>query len=176
MKIKLTAIEAEEVEHKLEILVDTEDLQVDYNLSLEQAEALLDSVPSKGGEWTIPDFGLEAVKGELEDAGKILRDGIAESARDAGEIGQALSACKLAKRLEEKASLIGEWLEKTKGLKTGDRVLTSNSFGVSYIGTVDRISEREISGRKVVYIHVKDKAGEVIGRNVRDVRKLEGVQ
>jgi hypothetical protein len=106
MKLTLTANEAEEVNHKIAILCDTPDLQEDYSLSQDQADEIFSSIPFRGGEWTIPDFALEAVKGELEDHARVLREGIAESARSAGEIGQALSAAKLAKRLEEKARLI----------------------------------------------------------------------
>lgn len=59
-----------------------------------------------------------------------------------------------------------------KGIKKGDRVVTETSFGSSYSGTVSHITEETVGDRRVVYIHVRDGAGKVIGRNIKSVRKI----
>jgi hypothetical protein len=96
--MKLTKNDAEEVAYKLGILAEELELQEDYGLTQVQADALLASVPHHGGDWTIPAFGLEAVRGEMADHCVIL-DGIASDARGGGEIGQSLAISKQAKRL-----------------------------------------------------------------------------
>ena len=99
MKLKLTKNDAQEVLHKLTILADSEDLQADYSITQAQADALRDSVPHNGGEWTFAPECADAVKGEMQDHAHILRD-IASDARAGNEIGQALGIDKQAKRFE----------------------------------------------------------------------------
>jgi hypothetical protein len=106
--MKLTHEDAMEVGHKLGVLADTPDLQADYGLTKEQADTLRDSVPPTGGEWTIPAFGVEAVRGEIADHVEVLRD-IASDARSGGEMGQALRIAKQAARFER-------WLDAQKNL------------------------------------------------------------
>lgn len=101
--LKLTRDDAAEVGHKLGVLADTPDLQADYGLTQEQADTLRNSVPPFGGRWTIPAFGVEAVRGELADHVEVLRS-IAGDARSGGEMGQALRIGKQAARFER-------WLE-----------------------------------------------------------------
>lgn len=67
-------------------------------------------------------------------------------------------------------------LRSVKGFKKGDRVLTSNSFGDSYTGTVDHFSTQTIGGHKMIFVHVKDKSGLVIGRNIKSVKNLEDIK
>ncbi len=99
MKTKLTKNDAQEVIHKMAILAGCEDLQADYGITQEQADALCDSIPRNGGEWVVPSAMVEAVKGEMQDHAHILRD-IAGDARAGNEIGQALGIDKQAKRFE----------------------------------------------------------------------------
>ena len=92
-----------EVGHKLAVLADTPDLQDDYGLTQEQATELQRSVPHNGGLWTPPPWGVEAVRGELADHVEVLRS-MAGDARSGGDIGQALTIAKQARRFER-------WLE-----------------------------------------------------------------
>jgi len=98
--MNLTKNDAGEVLHKLAVLADSPDLIEDYGLTQEQADALRDSVPYNGGEWTVvPEF-INAVRGEMQDHARILRN-IAYDARHGGEVGQALQIDKQAKRFEK---------------------------------------------------------------------------
>ncbi len=98
---RLTKEDSEEVMHKMCVLRDTEDLQADYLLSQQDADALCDSIPRNGGEWIVSgDLLINAVKTEMADHVVVLRD-IASDARRAREQGQALRIAKQAKRLEE---------------------------------------------------------------------------
>ena len=99
MKLKLTKNDAQEALHKMAILADCEDLQADYGITQEQADALCDSIPRNGGEWAVPLAMVEAVKGEMQDHAHILRD-IASDARSGNAIGQALRIDKQARRFE----------------------------------------------------------------------------
>jgi hypothetical protein len=63
-------------------------------------------------------------------------------------------------------------LKSVKGYKLGDRVLTQDAFGRSYIGTVDGFTSQTISNHKVVYIRIKDSEGKVIERNVKYCQNL----
>jgi len=99
MKLKLTKNDAQEVLHKMAILADCEELQADYKITQEQADALCDSIPRNGGEWVVPLAMVEAVKGEMQDHAHILRH-IASDARAGNEVGQALGIDKQAKRFE----------------------------------------------------------------------------
>jgi hypothetical protein len=100
MKAKLTTNDAHEVAHKIAVLADSPDLQEDYGLTQDQADALRDSVPHEGGEWIVPLWGVEAVRGEMADHCEVLAN-IAEDARSAGEAGQSRRIFKQAKRLAE---------------------------------------------------------------------------
>lgn len=95
MNVVLNKAQAEEVEHKLSILADEEDLRDGYKLTKEQADQLLGSIPMGGGSWEIPDWGVEAVKGEMGNHVNILRDQ-ANDMRGDGMKGQALATNKLA--------------------------------------------------------------------------------
>ena len=99
MKLKLTKNDAQEVLHKMAILADCEELQADYKITQDQADALRDSIPRNGGEWVVPLAMVEAVKGEMQDHAHILRH-IASDARAGNAIGQALGINRQAKRLE----------------------------------------------------------------------------
>ena len=96
--VKLTHEDAQEVLHKVGILADTTDLQEDYGITQEQANFLVNSIPSNGGEWQIPDWGVNAVRGEMKDHIQVLRD-IAMDAYNSNEKGQFLRISKQAKRL-----------------------------------------------------------------------------
>lgn len=65
----------------------------------EQANTLRDSVPFRGGEWTVPEFGIAAVRGELEDHVIVLRH-IADDARSGGDAAAGMRIDKQAKRIE----------------------------------------------------------------------------
>jgi len=97
--LKLTKEDAQECEHKFTILSDEPELQEDYGISQERADELLASVPLNGGEWTVPEWALEAVSGEFENHAEVLRD-MAADARSENQFGAALRLCKLAKRFE----------------------------------------------------------------------------
>jgi len=99
MKFKLTKNDAQEVLHKMAILADCEELQADYKITQDQADALRDSIPRSGGEWVVPLEMVEAVKCEMQDHAHILRH-IASDARAGNEVGQALGIDKQAKRFE----------------------------------------------------------------------------
>lgn len=73
----LTPSLAEEIQHKLDILCSEPDLIEDYGLTQEQADELLASVPAKG-EWHIPAWGIEAVRGELKSMAWLLRNHFAD--------------------------------------------------------------------------------------------------
>ena len=96
--VKLTYEDAQEVMHKIGVLADNTDLQEDYGITAEQANALAQSIPYNGGEWQIPDWGVNAVRGEMEDHIQVMRD-IAMDAYNSNERGQFLKISKQAKRL-----------------------------------------------------------------------------
>ncbi len=96
--VKLTGEDAQEVMHKIGVLADSTDLQEDYGITPEQAHLLLKSIPPNGGEWSIPDWGVNAVRGEMEDHIQVLRN-IAMDAYNSNERGQFLRINKQAKRL-----------------------------------------------------------------------------
>lgn len=100
MKTKLTKNDAQEIAHKLGVLAETPDLQSDYGLTQAQADTLRESVPHEGGEWIVPEWGVEAVRGEIADHCEVLAD-IAADARSGGEAGESLRISKQAKRLAE---------------------------------------------------------------------------
>lgn len=95
----VTESDAGEIEHKLGILAEEEDLQDEYKISREQAGQIAELVPRKGGEFTIPDWAIEAVCGEMLNHVEVLRD-IASDAWGA-EVGQALSIGRQAARFEK---------------------------------------------------------------------------
>ena len=97
-KYTLTANDAQEVLHKMSVLADEPDLQECYGLTQGQATTLRDSVPPNGGVWSVPGWGVAAVRDEMDDHCAILLN-IADDARSANEQGQALSIAKQAKRL-----------------------------------------------------------------------------
>lgn len=99
MTLRLTKDDAQEVLHKLCILADTPDLQDDYGLSQQQSDSLAGSVPTNGGEWTVPEWGWAAVRGEMANHCEVLM-GIASDARSGGETGQSLRIAKQSHRLE----------------------------------------------------------------------------
>ncbi len=72
MFVFLTKDDAQEVRHKIGILQDEMDLQIDYNLTQDQVNILYSSIPYKKGIWYIPDFATDAVKGEMFDHIKVL--------------------------------------------------------------------------------------------------------
>jgi len=94
----LTASDAQEVLHKMAVLADTEDLQDDYGITAQQAATLRDSVPHNGGDWSVPEWAVDAVREEMADHCAVMSS-MADDARDSGERGQALSIAKQAKRL-----------------------------------------------------------------------------
>lgn len=100
MIIKLTKNDAQEVLHKLGVLCDTPDLQDDYRLTQAEVDRLYATVPSNGGLWTVPEWGVEAVRGELADHAVVLRD-IAHDAFKGGAVGESLRINKQAKKFEE---------------------------------------------------------------------------
>jgi hypothetical protein len=100
MKVTLTKLQAEEVEHKIGILCDEPDLQAEYGLTAAQCKTLRNDIPKNGGEWVIPDGAEEAVVGEMQDHVVVLRD-MAYDARKDGEIGQARQISRLATSLEK---------------------------------------------------------------------------
>ena len=63
---RITREDAQEISHKLDILAHEADLQEDYGITKEQAQALADSVPMAGGEWTIPAESAHAARGPIE--------------------------------------------------------------------------------------------------------------
>jgi hypothetical protein len=107
-QIKLTALQAQDVLYKISVLQDETDLQHDYNLTQAQADQLLNSIPRRGGAWNVPDFALEAVRGELTDYADQLRSSIAVDARSGGTIGQALAVEREASELSKKAEALNE--------------------------------------------------------------------
>lgn len=96
--VKLTREDAQEVLHKVGILADNTDLQEDYGITPEQTNLLVNSIPQSGGDLEIPEWGINAVKGEMEDHILVLRD-IAIDAYNGGQQGQFLRINKQAKRL-----------------------------------------------------------------------------
>lgn len=106
MKLKLTKKQAQEVLHKFGVLADSPDLQDDYGLSQSQANALLATVPRQGGEWVVPGWAREAVRGELENAAEVCRSGHADWAQSSGDVGGMLSEHRLANQLEKLAEAI----------------------------------------------------------------------
>jgi hypothetical protein len=105
MKIKLTRNEAQEVLHKMIVLSNEPELCADYNITEAQAGDLADSVPAAGGEWEVPDWAIEAVNGEIENACELFRNAFAENERRAGNIGGMLTELRLAAALEKKFNL-----------------------------------------------------------------------
>lgn len=99
-QMKLTKNDAQEVLHKMCVLADTTDLQEDYGITQEQADTLRDSVPGLGGEWEVPAWAAEVVKGEMEDHCTVM-EAMAADARSDRQNGQALQLNKQATRLSE---------------------------------------------------------------------------
>ena len=100
MKVTLTKVQAGEVEHKISILCDEPDLQEGYGLSAEQCAELRNSIPVGAGEWIVPEWAEEAVRGEMEDHVVVLRD-MARDAREDDEVVQAMKISRLATSLEK---------------------------------------------------------------------------
>lgn len=99
--MKLTKREAQEVLHKLCILADEPELQESYVINQKQADELLKSLPVDGGLWAIPDYGLQAVVGEMENACEILRD-MANDQFANDRAGQALAEIRMAESFAKK--------------------------------------------------------------------------
>jgi len=97
--VRLTPDEVQEILHKLGILESSPDLLEDYNLTQEQASQLMAILPKNGGSWEIPEWGIEAVRGEMADHIEILRR-CAHAAYSGGQTGQSLRISKQAKRFE----------------------------------------------------------------------------
>ncbi len=101
MKFKLTKLEAQEIEGKLWILHDEQDLLDDYGVTESEVHQVIKLLPLKtGGEWEVPEGKLlAAVRGEIADAAKILRHqaGYRENFKNAG---QQLACYRLAGKLE----------------------------------------------------------------------------
>ena len=95
----LTKEDAQEVLHKITILLNEPDLQADYGMAREQVEVLLQSIPRDGGQWQVSDEMLPALRGEMQDHIVVLRD-IATDAFNANTRGEALRINKQAQRLE----------------------------------------------------------------------------
>ena len=100
LSVQLTKEDAQEILHKLGIVEDEPDLQEDYGISQEQANLLVNSIPHNGGEWVIPEWAKNCVKGEMEDHILVLRD-IAVDALNGNQKGQFLQINRRAKRLEK---------------------------------------------------------------------------
>jgi hypothetical protein len=96
----LTKEDVQEVMHKLTILLNEPDLQMDYGITKEQVEALIQSIPRNGGQWQVDDEMLPALKGEMQDHIVVLRD-IARDAFNANKQGEALRINKQARRFEK---------------------------------------------------------------------------
>jgi hypothetical protein len=103
--VNLTKEDAQEIIHKLGVLFDTPELYEEYGLTEEQINILLKSVPLIGGYWNIPEWGLNAVKGEMEDHINVLRD-IARDAYNSDQRGQSLRINKQAMRLEKMFGIV----------------------------------------------------------------------
>lgn len=95
----LTREDAQEVMHKMTILLNEPDLQVDYDITKEQVEILLQSIPRNGGQWQVSNEMLPALKGEMQDHIVVLRN-IATDAFNANKRGEALRINKQAQRFE----------------------------------------------------------------------------
>jgi hypothetical protein len=106
--VLLSKLLKEEIEHKLGILAEENDLLADYGITKEEADGLVDSLPKDGGAWTVPGKLISVVQAELNDHAEILRDLGAHS--DRPEIDM-MQAGKLARRLET-------LFNKTKSLKS----------------------------------------------------------
>ena len=81
--IKLSKFQAEEIQHKLGVLMDTDDLLNDYNVTKEEIQAVYDSLPRNGrkkgdlgGVWIYEADSriITAVTGEMADHAVVLRD------------------------------------------------------------------------------------------------------
>ena len=98
--MRITARQAEDIEYKLDILADEPDLLETYGLTEAQGRELVDSVPLRGGEWTVPEWAVAAVTGELADLADVWRD-IARSMSG----GFALTAAEDAERRRESRAI-----------------------------------------------------------------------
>jgi len=101
MKLRLTKNDAQEVLHKLGVLADEPELQEEYGLTQPKTDALLASVPTNGGEWTIAgELELAAVRGEMQDHALVLHD-IADDARAANDKMESRRIRQQARRFEK---------------------------------------------------------------------------
>ena len=98
--LKITADDARELQYKIGTLLENADLQSDYGISREQAKQIYNSIPTEGGNWDVPAWANQAIKGELEDQSKVLSD-MADDARSENRIGEALRMNKQAKRFKQ---------------------------------------------------------------------------
>jgi hypothetical protein len=97
---KITADDARELQYKIGTLLENADLQSDYGISREQAKQIYNSIPTEGGNWDVPAWANQAIKGELEDQSKVLSD-MADDARSENRTGEALRMNKQAKRFKQ---------------------------------------------------------------------------
>jgi hypothetical protein len=100
MTVYITKTESEEIQHKLNVLLDTPDLQESYGLSEEETKALVRSIPVNGGVWRIPENFEDVVKGEMADHVIVLLDQ-ARSARKDNRFSEWKTTTHLARRLEK---------------------------------------------------------------------------
>lgn len=64
--ITLTKLQAEELHHKLSIVVDEPDLLESYEISEQQAQAAIDALPYEGGEFVFDPAISDVLDGEVE--------------------------------------------------------------------------------------------------------------
>lgn len=76
MEIKLTALQVTELRHKLEIVVDEEDLLESYEVEEDEVNKLIASLPLNDGLWEFDDKYLDLIEGEVQNALDIANDNV----------------------------------------------------------------------------------------------------
>lgn len=94
MRVKISKLLSDEIQHKLMVLHDTEDLLNEYVVTKNEVHNLFLSVPRNGGEWEIPLHHMRMVMDECRDSADInhcmmleaMKDGDYENAKVFGQI------------------------------------------------------------------------------------------
>jgi hypothetical protein len=66
--------DAEEIRHKLSVLLDSPDLMAEYGVTEEQIASVVDMIPRAGGDFSVPAQVREVVAGEIRDHVIVLED------------------------------------------------------------------------------------------------------
>jgi len=100
MKVTISKIISNELQHKLMVIHDTDDLLDDYCVTKDEVYQLVSSLPVDGGEWEIPQHHMMMVMVECHDSADINRYMMLEAMKD-GDYENAKVFGQIVKELDE---------------------------------------------------------------------------